>query len=411
LSRRIGRIILSSMVDLRPKKQPSRTPLSMAQVHAFIDELYGSDMHAARVRSLASCTVGVLEAAELGIHAIGRGLAAVEGLVDKHAVKQVDRCIGNEKLDVGVLTAQWTRRALAEVDEAWVNLDWTEFDKDGHSMLVLSLQTGHGRSMPLMWKTVKKDEGALKGRRNAHEDALLDAFARCVPPLLRVVIVADRGFGDQSLFQFLDDIGFDYIIRIRSNIVVADSKGQARPALGWVGKGGRMRRLRQALVTTDETPVGQFVAVQDKDMKDAWLLVASDSDWSGAVIKRRYGKRFSCEETFRDLKDLRFGLGMKWRRVSKPERRDRLMLLSVLAMGLLTELGAAGEDAGLDRLLKTNTSKKRTMSLFRQGLRWFVLLPNMPEERLLTLMTAFDARLRDDSLFRALVTSTAETRG
>ncbi len=172
-----------------------------------------------------------------------------------------------------------------------------------------------------------------------------------------------------------------------------------------------MRRLRQALVTTDETPVGQFVAVQDKDMKDAWLLVASDSDWSGAVIKRRYGKRFSCEETFRDLKDLRFGLGMKWRRVSKPERRDRLMLLSVLAMGLLTELGAAGEDAGLDRLLKTNTSKKRTMSLFRQGLRWFVLLPNMPEERLLTLMTAFDARLRDDSLFRALVTSTAETRG
>ncbi len=347
----------------------------------------------------------------MNTHAIGRGLAAVEGLVDKHAVKQVDRCIGNEKLDVGVLTAQWTRRALAEVDEAWVNLDWTEFDKDGHSMLVLSLQTGHGRSMPLMWKTVKKDEGALKGRRNAHEDALLDAFARCVPPLLRVVIVADRGFGDQSLFQFLDDIGFDYIIRIRSNIVVADSKGQARPALEWVGKGGRMRRLRQALVTTDETPVGQFVAVQDKDMKDAWLLVASDADWSGAVIKRRYGKRFSCEETFRDLKDLRFGLGMKWRRVSKPERRDRLMLLSVLAMGLLTELGAAGEDAGLDRLLKTNTSKKRTTSLFRQGLRWFVLLPNMPEERLLTLMTAFDARLRDDSLFRALVTSTAETRG
>jgi len=368
-------------------------------------------MHAARVRSLASSTVGVLEAAELGIHAIGRGLAAVEGLVDKHAVKQVDRCIGNEKLDVDLLMALWTRRALAGLDEAWVNLDWTEFDKDGHSMLVLSLQTSHGRSMPLMWKTVKKADGALKGRRNEHEDALLAAFARCVPPLLPIVVVADRGFGDQSLFAFLDDIGFDYLIRIRSNIVVSDAKGQAKPAIEWVGKGGRMRRLKKATVTMDEMPVGQFVAVQDKGMKDAWLLVASNPDWSGPDIKRRYGKRFSCEETFRDIKDLRFGLGMKWRRVTKPARRDRLMLLSVLAMGLLTELGAAGEDAGLDRLLKTNTSKKRTLSLFRQGLRWFVLLPNMPEDRLITLMAAFDARLRHDGLFAALLTPMEETRG
>lgn len=31
-------------------------------------------------------------------------------------------------------------------------------------------------------------------------------------------------------------------------------------------------------------------------------------------------------------------------------------------------VGAAGEAAGLDRLLKTNTSKKRQLSLLRQGL-------------------------------------------
>ena len=47
-----------------------------------------------------------------------------------------------------------------------------------------------------------------------------------------------------------------------------------------------------------------------------------------------------------------------------------MMLVATLAHALLTELGAADESGGLDRHLKTNTSKKRTLSLFRQGLRW-----------------------------------------
>ena len=80
-----------------------------------------------------------------------------------------------------------------------------------------------------------------------------------------------------------------------------------------------------------------------------------------------------------------------------------MMLLATLAHALLMELGAAGEDAGLDRHLKTNTSKKRTLSLFRQGLRWYQLLPNMPTARLRKLMKAFDERVRNHSVFRLLV--------
>jgi len=37
-----------------------------------------------------------------------------------------------------------------------------------------------------------------------------------------------------------------------------------------------------------------------------------------------YGKRWSIECTFRDTKDLRFGMGMGSVRVSTPDRRDRL---------------------------------------------------------------------------------------
>jgi len=54
-------------------------------------------------------------------------------------------------------------------------------------------------------------------------------------------------------------------------------------------------------------------------------------------------------------------------RVSTPERRDRLWLLNAFAVALLTLLGAAGEALGYDRHLKSNTAKRRTHSLFRQG--------------------------------------------
>jgi hypothetical protein len=58
-------------------------------------------------------------------------------------------------------------------------------------------------------------------------------------------------------------------------------------------------------------------------------------------------------------------------------------------MALLTMLGTAGESLGMDRLLKSNTSKTRSHSLFRQGCMLYELIPNMPEHRLLPLMRRF----------------------
>ena len=114
-----------------------------------------------------------------------------------------------------------------------------------------------------------------------------------------------------------------------------------------------------------------------------------------------YARRFTIEETFRDQKDPRFGLGMRHTRVASAERRDRLLLLAALAQALLTLLGAAGERCGLDRGLKPNTSKKRSLSLFNQGCYWFEALPNMREDRVELLMTAFGEIVREHHAIRS----------
>lgn len=59
---------------------------------------------------------------------------------------------------------------MAERTEVVLALDWTDYDAAGQSTLVLSGVTSHGRSTPLLWKTVRKSQ--LKKRRNAIDDAL-----------------------------------------------------------------------------------------------------------------------------------------------------------------------------------------------------------------------------------------------
>ena len=116
-------------------------------------------------------------------------------------------------------------------------------------------------------------------------------------------------------------------------------------------------------------------------------------------IVRLYGRRFTIEETFRDTKDLHFGMGLKATHVHDADRRDRLLLLVAMAHSLLTLLGAASEASGLDRYLKTNTAKRRTHSLYRQGLYWYECIPDMREEWLRRLMESYDEIVRGHAFF------------
>ncbi len=369
-------------------------------VRGFIGELYGHELHAKRVDALAGATLGVMAGASLAVAMIGQALAQARGLVTKHAVKQVDRLMSNQGIDVWDSFARWVPQQVGAQQDILVAMDWTDFDRDGQSTLVLSLVTSHGRAAPLIWLTVWKEEIAT--RRNDYEDACLCRLGETLPAGCRVTILADRGFGDQKLFAFLGELGFGYVIRFRGNIHVTDADGQTRPAAEWVGKGGRARKLRDARVTAQGRQVGAVVCVHANGMKEPWCLATSDPQATAAVLVNHHARRWTIEPAFRDTKDLRFGMGLSATRIGEPTRRDRLLLVSAFAMALLTMLGAVGESLGMDRLLKSNTSKTRSHSLFRQGCMLYELIPNMPEHRLAPLMAAFDQAVAHASAFSGL---------
>ena len=355
--------------------------LNSFDVEKVIDNIFSNDIHEKRKQSIANAVLGVISSASLIVHRIGFGLAKAKKLLGKHAVKQVDRLLSNEKLDVFDSFYKTVPYIIGARKEIVVAMDWTDFDADNQATLQISLVTSHGRATPLLWKTVSKNK--LKNKRNDYEDELLCHFKEVLPEGVKVTVLADRGFGDTKLYDFLkQDLGFDFVIRFRGNIKVTNKEGETKNAIEWVGVNGRARTIRNAKVTSLSCEVPTVVCVKAKGMKQAWCIAASNPIAVAGVLIRWYSKRWGIEPQFRDTKDLHFGMGLSETSISDPARRDRLLLISAISVMILTLLGAVGEKLGMDRYLKVNTVKHRTMSLFRQGCHYYEQIIRMTKKEL-----------------------------
>ncbi len=357
-------------------------------IENYLDTVFGVDLHAKRVASLACGVLGVMTSASLAVSIIGQALAQARGKSAKHAIKQVDRFLSNQGIDVWTMFPLWIKELVGERRKLVIAMDWTDFDADDQTTLVFSLISNHGRATPLLWFSVFKAE--LEGKRNDIEDMCLVRLKEALPDDVKATILADRGFGDAKLFGFLGKLGFEYVVRFRGDVFVTASDGETRRAEDFVGAGGRARKLVNAEVSKrNRQRVGAVVCVKAKGMKAAWHLAASEAEATARAIINLYSRRWTIEPGFRDTKDLRFGMGLSAVSIGDPYRRDRMLLLNAVAIALLTLLGAAGEGLGMDRLLKSNTVKRRVHSLFRQGCLYYDAIPNMPEPTLRPLIERF----------------------
>jgi Transposase DDE domain len=362
--------------------------INYLNIEDLVENIFGDSEHAKRKQSLANAVLGVISSASLIVHRIGLGLAAAKKLLGKHAVKQVDRLLSNDKLNVSDSFKKTVPYIIGSRKEIVVAMDWTDFDFDKQATLQISLVTSHGRATPLLWKTVNKKN--LKNKRNDYEDELLYTFKDVLPEGIKVTVLADRGFGDTKLYDFLrQDLGFDFVIRFRGNIKVTDIHGETRDAIDWVGVNGRAKTLRNAKVTSLLCEVPTVVCVKAKGMKQAWCLAASNPSAVAGILIRWYSKRWGIEPQFRDTKDLHFGMGLSETSISDPNKRDRLLLISSIAVLILTLFGAVGEKLGMDRYLKVNTVKHRTMSLFRQGCNYYNQIIRMTKVELKNFLDCF----------------------
>jgi hypothetical protein len=159
-------------------------------IENYLASLFGSDLHAKRVCSLSHAVLGVMTSASLAVAVIGQALAQARAKTGKHAIKQVDRLLSNQGVDVWELFPLWIKETIGASRDLIVAMDWTEFDADDQSTLALNLVTNHGRAQPLLWFSVFKAE--LTGKRNDIEDMCLNRLQEALPEGTKVTILRLR---------------------------------------------------------------------------------------------------------------------------------------------------------------------------------------------------------------------------
>lgn len=343
----------------------STTPAYRASLNSVVLAAYDGLLHAKQKLCLFMIAYGILHADRLGVAAVGRSMAKQFGTQPKHGIKQVDRALSNGKLTMKKLFEGYVSLVVGGRRQLLVTLDWTDFDDDDHTTLCVSLVSKTKRAIPLTWMTVTKS--SLKGRQRGYERDLLASLQNLVPDDARIIVLADKGFGDVALYEHIRGrLGYNFIIRFRPNIRV-EYDGEMRAAGDLVPSNGRVRVVENTVITGAQAGPWSVVLVKKAGMKDPWCLATSLSVTTGRRVVSWYSRRFECEESFRDLKDPRYGYGLRSAKIRDRRRRDRMLLLFALTYLLQTLMGVASERVGADSTIRANTSRERTHSLFRQG--------------------------------------------
>ena len=288
--------------------------------------------------------------------------------------------------------------------------------------------------------------------------ARLLPLLRCAFPRARFLVRLDGGFASPALFDFLGaQPRLDYVVAMASNAVLLR---HAEPAM--LVARARSEQTEHLYMDTDYAAgtwsaarrviiKAEVVRLGDREPRDNPRFVVTNMRQTPRFLYEKvYCARGDVENRIKELKDLQLDRTSCCRLRANQLRvfltaaayvlmqelrlhaartacarnqvmwlRDRLLKLSVHVVSSVRRLvlhlprstpnldawsllGAAGERIGYDRSLKANTVKRRTHSLFRQGLMLYHHLPNWPEDRIRPLMETFGSMLMEQRVYREL---------
>jgi hypothetical protein len=314
-----------------------------------------------QANTLAALVTAALSLERVSLAALGRQMF---GSV-KHQIKRCWRFCANDRVETadamrGIIARLLRKRKKALV----VALDWV--DIRGFQTLVASAVL-KGRSTPLCWASTTNHVYEGHRSRNAFEESLLLVLRSMVPQALRVILLADRGFGRCALAAFCRRQHFSYLIRIQPKVCVK-LHGFAGKLLDYPVFKGIAKVLQDVAYRSDGAVTQNIVVRWRKNLPpkrdECWFLM-TDLTGTAAALCALYGRRMTIEQLFRDHKSKRNGWSLRDTQLTRPERLDRLLLILAIAFLLLCGVGLVARAT-----LKPSawsSSSKDTSSLFQIG--------------------------------------------
>ena len=236
----------------------------------------------------------------------------------------------------------------------------------------------HGRAIPLLWQTLEHPSASVSA---AVSIGLLEKADRLLAGFGAITLLADRAFPCAELLSWFHGRDrWSYVMRLPGDTEI---HGTAAP-LGCQVRRLRLRRgqcrgFRGIRLWADGSHSANLVLAHPTGLavEEPWYLISNaepalDLVWS-------YGRRFCCEQLFRDQKSGVFQLEDSGLR--DPERINRLLLVVAIAVLASSLQGYGLSLAGLRR--QVDPHWKRGKSFLRLGLGALHMLTSNATSRLM----------------------------
>jgi hypothetical protein len=290
------------------------------------------------------------------VHRVGRANAASKQ-------RQLSRWLHNSKINpslvyyylIKAVLRAWTGQTL------YLALDPTSLW--GRFTVVRLALIYRGRAIPISWMVLSS--GSTSVALMDYQTVLFQAVW-VLPAGCRVILLADRGFGDVQLLQLLRDLGWSFRIRLKNSVWVHRAT-KSRTKVGRLMPAQVQARFIHTVWISQQLfgPVHLALAyVQTPHGYQQWAIV-SDEPTTLATLDE-YGWRFDLEENFLDDKSA--GFQIEPSEIKDEQALSRLGLILATATLYLVNTGVAVVATGQRRWIDPHWH--RGLSYFQLGWRW-----------------------------------------
>ena len=343
------------------------------------------------IQSLCACISGLLACQQAMVVAIGRSIPGQTKI--KHKIKRADRLLSNKRLQESTLLFyQWlTHQLINKKKKPIILVDWSGLTPCGQYHVLRASAPLPGRALTLL-ELVYPEK--LYGSPTAHQQFLM-TLKSILPRHCCPIIVTDAGFRG-PWFKLLQQFEWDFIGRVRnlthcrsfSSYIWRQCKVFYKQAtrvpkhLGrfylaksnpiecefYLIKNGKKNRIKKNL--KGKKVRCSVSKKHEKREQEPWLLATSlrHERLSAKKVVKIYKLRMTIEESFRDMKNTRHGLGYRHSRTLNPNRIKILLLIILFCMFIIWILGYFSKRNQWGRTLQTNSiTSRNVLSLFFIG--------------------------------------------
>ncbi len=230
--------------------------------------------------------------------------------------------------------------------------------------LMISVRYGK-RAKPVLWKMIKRKRGGIG---YSTQRQLLKMFCNLLAdyPKLKFQFTADRFYGTRNLIIFLLKHNWDFIIRVRHNLLLKH-EGETFRSGDILEKypGG----IENVQLGNSPIRVSMFTLADPKGKDDCILAMNGKPTRERAL---QYGKRWGIEAMFSDLKTR--GFNIEDTKLQHPERVERLLMCTAIALDFC--IGLANTLIPYWHKYSSAKQQRSKISPFQLGLRRFHQLAN-----------------------------------